>query len=184
MLVAAARTPFGKLGGGLSTLAAPDLGAVVIKEVLARAKAREPYHQTFCPRMEAIMAYTLEGDLLEVCNCDILCPCWVGEDPDYGTCDGVLSWQVDKGTVNGVDVSGHNLTILTHIPGNILQGNCLRADVASAERVVVVTAYVQTLVGLNSDFDAADRFAEIAGAIVRGAISGDHHGEFGESLAS
>jgi len=38
VLVAAARTPFGKLGGGLSTLAAPDLGAVVIKEVLARAR--------------------------------------------------------------------------------------------------------------------------------------------------
>ena len=36
MLVAAARTPFGKLGGGLSALAAPDLGAVVIKEVLDR----------------------------------------------------------------------------------------------------------------------------------------------------
>ena len=38
MLVAAARTPFGKLGGGLSTLPAPDLGAVVIKEVLDRAQ--------------------------------------------------------------------------------------------------------------------------------------------------
>ena len=37
VLVAAARTPFGKLGGGLSTLTAPDLGAVVIKEVLDRA---------------------------------------------------------------------------------------------------------------------------------------------------
>ena len=37
MLVAAARTPFGKLGGGLSTLAAPELGAIVIKEVLNRA---------------------------------------------------------------------------------------------------------------------------------------------------
>jgi len=37
-VVAAARTPFGKLGGGLSTLAAPDLGAVVIKEVLERAR--------------------------------------------------------------------------------------------------------------------------------------------------
>ena len=37
-MVAAARTPFGKLGGGLSTLAAPDLGAVVIKEVLERAR--------------------------------------------------------------------------------------------------------------------------------------------------
>jgi acetyl-CoA C-acetyltransferase len=37
VLVSAARTPFGKLGGGLSTLAAPDLGAAVIKEVLERA---------------------------------------------------------------------------------------------------------------------------------------------------
>ena len=36
VLVAAARTPFGKLGGGLSTLTAPDLGASVIKEVLTR----------------------------------------------------------------------------------------------------------------------------------------------------
>src|SRR5437764_4037998 len=37
VLVAAARTPFGKLGGGLSTLRAPELGAVVIREVLDRA---------------------------------------------------------------------------------------------------------------------------------------------------
>ena len=37
VLVAAARTPFGKLGGGLSTLTAPDLGASVIREVLHRA---------------------------------------------------------------------------------------------------------------------------------------------------
>ena len=37
VLVAAARTPFGKLGGGLATLTAPELGASVIKEVLSRA---------------------------------------------------------------------------------------------------------------------------------------------------
>jgi hypothetical protein len=69
------------------------------------------------------MAYQLEGALLEVCTCDILCPCWVGEDPDGGTCDGVLSWHFEKGSVNGTDVSGRTLTILTHIPGNILEGN-------------------------------------------------------------
>jgi acetyl-CoA C-acetyltransferase len=38
VIVAAARTPFGKLGGGLSTLSAPDLGALVIKEVLDRSR--------------------------------------------------------------------------------------------------------------------------------------------------
>ena len=69
------------------------------------------------------MAYQLEGRLLEVCTCNVLCPCWVGEDPDYGTCDGLISWQIDRGTIDGVDVSGHNLTVLAHIPGNILQGN-------------------------------------------------------------
>ena len=33
------------------------------------------------------MAYTLEGRILEVCDCNVLCPCWIGEDPDNGTCD-------------------------------------------------------------------------------------------------
>jgi hypothetical protein len=69
------------------------------------------------------MAYQLEGRLLEVCTCNVLCPCWVGEDPDNGTCDGVLAWHVDQGTIDGTDVSGRTLVILCHIPGNILQGN-------------------------------------------------------------
>ena len=69
------------------------------------------------------MAYQLEGRLLEVCNCNVLCPCWIGEDPDNGTCDAVVAYHVDKGTVDGVDVSGHTFASLTYIPGNIFQGN-------------------------------------------------------------
>ena len=69
------------------------------------------------------MGYEVEGRLLEVCTCNILCPCWVGEDPDMGYCDGLLGWHVDKGKVEGVDVSGRTLVMLCHIPGNILQGN-------------------------------------------------------------
>jgi hypothetical protein len=69
------------------------------------------------------MAYQLEGRLLEVCDCNVLCPCWIGENPDYGTCDAVTAYQVDKGTVDGVDISGLTLALVPHIPGNILQGN-------------------------------------------------------------
>lgn len=58
----------------------------------------------------------------------------------------------------------------------ILQGNGLRADVPPAERVVFVTANVQTLVCLNGDFDSTYRFAEIATAIMKGAIVGSSHG--------
>ncbi len=69
------------------------------------------------------MAYHLEGRLLEVCNCRVLCPCWIGEDPDFGTCDTIVSWHFDKGKINGVDVSGHTIAVVAHLPGNILKGN-------------------------------------------------------------
>ena len=69
------------------------------------------------------MAYHLEGRLLEVCNCRVLCPCWIGEDPDNGTCDTIIAWRVDKGTVDAVDVSGNTIAVVAHVPGNILQGN-------------------------------------------------------------
>ena len=69
------------------------------------------------------MAYDLEGRILEVCNCKAICPCWIGEDSDNGTCDSVLSYHVDKGKVRDVDVSGLTLAAAVHIPGNILKGN-------------------------------------------------------------
>ena len=69
------------------------------------------------------MSYQLEGKLLEVCDCNVLCPCWVGEDADNGTCDTVLAYHIDKGKINGTDVSALTLGLTAHIPGNILQGN-------------------------------------------------------------
>ena len=69
------------------------------------------------------MAYNLEGSLLEVCTCKVICPCWVGEDPDGGECEGVMAWHIDRGTVDGVDVSGRTFSIVAHIPGNVLKGN-------------------------------------------------------------
>lgn len=69
------------------------------------------------------MAYRVEGRLLEVCTCNILCPCWAGEDPDGGTCDSSFAWQIDSGTIEGVDVDGLALALSVHIPGNVLAGN-------------------------------------------------------------
>ena len=69
------------------------------------------------------MAYTLEGSILEVCDCNVLCPCWIGEDPDNGTCDSVIAYHVDKGNIEGVDVSGLTMAMVAHIPGNVLNGN-------------------------------------------------------------
>ena len=51
------------------------------------------------------MVYHLEGRLLEVCDCRVLCPCWIGEDPDNGTCDTIVAWHFDKGVIEGVGVA-------------------------------------------------------------------------------
>jgi hypothetical protein len=67
--------------------------------------------------------YQLEGRILEVCDCNVLCPCWIGEDADNGTCDAVVAYHFDKGTVNGTDVSGLSIAMVAHLPGNILAGN-------------------------------------------------------------
>jgi hypothetical protein len=69
------------------------------------------------------MGYHLVGRLLEVCDCNVLCPCWIGEDPDNGTCLSMQAYRIDEGTINGVDVSGLTVGELDFIPGNILQGN-------------------------------------------------------------
>ncbi len=68
------------------------------------------------------MGYHLEGKLLEVCDCRVLCPCWIGEDPDNGTCDSMQAWHIDKGSIDGVDVAGRTVAMVCHIPGNVLKG--------------------------------------------------------------
>ncbi len=84
------------------------------------------------------MGYRLEGRLLEVCNCEVLCPCWIGEDPDNGTCQSIMAWKFDKGEIDGLDVSGLTIGAIVHIPGNVLDGNWTAAiyvdDEASDEQ--------------------------------------------------
>ena len=69
------------------------------------------------------MPYHLEGRLLEVCDCRVLCPCWIGEDPDNGTCDTIVAYHFDKGQIDGIDVSGATIAIVARLPGNILKGD-------------------------------------------------------------
>jgi hypothetical protein len=66
------------------------------------------------------VVYDLQGTLLEACSCGILCPCWVGEDPDLGSCEAFVAYHFDAGTVRGVDVGGLSLVNVVFIPGNVL----------------------------------------------------------------
>lgn len=67
--------------------------------------------------------YVLDGTMLEACSCMAPCPCWVGDDPDGGSCDAFNAYHIDRGQIQGVDVSGLSLVNVAQIPGNVLAGN-------------------------------------------------------------
>lgn len=75
---------------------------------------------------EAQAVYELEGTLLEACSCGVLCPCWIGEDPDEGDCHSFNAYHFDRGQVGGIDVSGLNFITVNHVPGNVLTPNSWR----------------------------------------------------------
>jgi hypothetical protein len=79
--------------------------------------------QTQQAAQQAGAVYSLQGTLMEACSCNVLCPCWIGEDPDGGECFAVVAWHIDSGQVIGIDVSGRSVVGIAHIPGNILAGN-------------------------------------------------------------
>ena len=61
--------------------------------------------------------YRLTGLFYEACDCFTICPCWLGNDPDEGACTGVFAWDIEKGTIDGVDVSGLRAVSVSHHSG-------------------------------------------------------------------
>jgi hypothetical protein len=120
------------------------------------------------------VAYELEGTILEVCNCNVLCPCWIGENPDNGTCDAVVAYHIDKGSINGTDVT---FVILAHLPGNVLKGNwrsyyIVDDKATEAQQAALVDVWTGKLGGPLADF--AQLTGEVLG-VDRAPVSYELH---------
>lgn len=112
------------------------------------------------------MAYQLEGRMLEVCTCNTVCPCFVGEAPDGGTCDVTVAWHMDKGTIEGVDVSGCTIAVIAHIPGKPLEGNWRAAvyiddGTSEAQEAALINVFTGKLGGPVADI--AGLIGEVVG---------------------
>ncbi len=68
------------------------------------------------------MGYQLQGRMLEICSCESVCPCFVNRTPDGGACDVTVAWRIDKGDIDGVDVSGRTFAAMAHIPSKPWDG--------------------------------------------------------------
>ncbi|WDP87507.1 MAG: acetyl-CoA C-acetyltransferase [Desulfobacter sp.] len=83
VIVSAVRTPLGSFGGSLSKIGATDLGGMVIKEALLRAK--------------------VEGEQVDECIMGQVLPCGYGQNPGkQAVVKAGLPWEVEAITINKV----------------------------------------------------------------------------------
>lgn len=123
--------------------------------------------------------YQLEGTLLEACSCELICPCWIGEDPDGGECFGFVAYHFARGQIAGVDVSGLSFILAGHIPGNIFTApwrmvRIVEARATEEQRNAVLGAFrgdyggpladLAALVGEELGVETVEIYHEVEGA--------------------
>jgi hypothetical protein len=64
------------------------------------------------------VAWHIRGSYFESCNCDVICPCRridgvAGGRSTHGVCLGVLSWIIEDGAADGVDLAGLPVALAT-----------------------------------------------------------------------
>ncbi len=63
-----------------------------------------------------------EGDLLDACNCDLICPCHVSfkQKATYGTCEGIWGVNIEQGEYGQTRLDGLKAVIVALIPGPLM----------------------------------------------------------------
>jgi hypothetical protein len=70
------------------------------------------------------LAWHISGQLIEACSCKSICPCVLGPaEPDQGWCSGALTFVVQQGQSEGVDLSGRKVVWLIDLPKDFASGN-------------------------------------------------------------
>ena len=99
--------------------------------------------------------WNIDGEYMETCNCDFLCPCITSNltaRPTEGDCKAAVAMRIDKGQMDGVKLDGLSFIVMMHSPGVMGAGNIT--------------------VGLIVDDRASDKQVEAISAIATGAAGG------------
>ncbi len=100
-------------------------------------------------------AWSIEGQYMETCNCDFVCPCITSNlaaTPTEGDCKAAVAMRIDKGEKDGVKLDGLAFIVVMHSPKAMGEGNIT--------------------VGLIIDERATDPQVEAISAIASGAAGG------------
>ena len=130
------------------------------------------------------MGYTISGTYLAACDCRLLCPCPVDGTPTgpKDECHGAAAFRIDRGNLDGVDLSGVKFALVNFFPSNITSGNWkmgIVVDAGSDEQAQAVERIISGQAGgvfgefapligeytgmKRGSIDVSDKGASIAG---------------------
>ncbi|PCR90871.1 DUF1326 domain-containing protein [Natrinema ejinorense] len=64
--------------------------------------------------------WTIEGEYVETCNCDVACQCLWLEPPDDDACTASLAWKIRDGQYGPVDLSGLHVAMLARSEAGVM----------------------------------------------------------------
>jgi hypothetical protein len=70
--------------------------------------------------------WTIEGEYMETCNCEYLCPCIFSNmtaKPTEGDCKVAIAMRIDKGQRDGVTLDGLSFIVVMQSSGPMIDGN-------------------------------------------------------------
>lgn len=93
------------------------------------------------------VSYHLSGTFVEACNCTLVCPCWVDDEPSEDFCAGLFAWTFAPGsTIEGHDVGDRHVVSAT-VHGDARRGDGSESAIFVDERLdravadLLVTAF-------------------------------------------
>jgi hypothetical protein len=71
------------------------------------------------------MSWNLQGEWIESCSCEMVCPCNFGPDrkATQGWCSAAIGLNIRQGASDGVDLSNARAVFVGDFPGNFALGN-------------------------------------------------------------
>jgi Protein of unknown function (DUF1326) len=110
--------------------------------------------------------YEISGTFIEACDCMLICPCWLDDEPDEDHCTGLFAWHIHAGTINGKAVAGRRVVSVSTHSGGRRSGGTRTAlfvdDGATDEQFTLLTAAFSGALGgpLNA-------LATVTGAVLQ-----------------
>ena len=96
------------------------------------------------------MAWRIEGQYMETCNCLYICPC-IGSNltarPSEGDCKAAVAMRIETGEKDGLQLDGLSFIVLLHSPGAMAEGNMtvgLIVDERASEKQVEAISAIAT----------------------------------------